>query len=248
MPDDPPADDPRPLPPPVVQPSGFAAFYQQQAGLWGEPQFPYAALEAQRRTQVAAVLTAAEQHRNHVLLDAPSLLLQAVAIPGAATPEGRLIEAVAPAWFEIIALIQRDPRAIYEIHWRKWEEIIAGAYNLSGFEVELTPRSADKGRDVIATLRGVGTVRFYDQVKAYAPGRLVPANDVRAMLGVLSAHPNVSKGIITTTSDFAPGIAQEAGLAALMPYRLELKSRDVLLPWLAEIAGRRQIVSTARER
>jgi restriction system protein len=227
-----------PMPPRPPAPSGWAPLYNARTGLWHEPEsFPYAQLEAQRRSQVAAFLAVNEQ-RNHVLLDAPSILLQAVVSQLETTADGVLIEAIAPAWLEIMAIIQRDSRAIHDIDWRKWEEIIAAAYDLSGYEVELTPRSGDKGRDVIATSKGRLTVRFYDQVKAYGPQHLVTANDVRAMLGVLSAYPNVSKGIITTTSDFAPGIAQEAGLAAFIPYRLELKPGKVLLPWLVDLASR----------
>ncbi|MDR4485370.1 MAG: restriction endonuclease [Nitrospirales bacterium] len=96
--------------------------------------------------------------------------------------EGQLIKAVAWPWFEIIALLSRDPSLAYEIKDRKWEEIIAGAYQKAGFdEVTLTPRSGDLGRDIIAVKRGVGTVRIIDQVKAYGPNHLVTANDVRAL-------------------------------------------------------------------
>jgi len=115
--------------------------------------------------------------------------------------------------------------------------MIAGAYAEQGFEVVLTPRSNDKGRDVIATSRGVGSIRYFDQVKAYGPGRLVTADDVRAMIGVLAIEGNVSKGIITTTSAFAPGILTDEGIQRLMPYRLELKARDALLEWLGGIAA-----------
>ena len=131
--------------------------------------------------------------------------------------------------------IQKDPAAIYQIGWRTWEELIAGAYTREGFEVILTPRSNDKGRDVIATKSGVGAVRFFDQVKAYAPHRVVDADEVRAMLGVLTAEANVSKGIITTTSQFAPGVWRDENIQRLMPYKLELKDREKLLPWLASI-------------
>ena len=49
-------------------------------------------------------------HRNNTLLDStPSLLLQAVVIPGESTSEGQLIEAVALPWFDIMELIQRSP-------------------------------------------------------------------------------------------------------------------------------------------
>ena len=138
-----------------------------------ETDYPYAAFAAQRRAQQFAAILTSEVQRNNALLDRPSVLLQAVIVPGDKTPEGRLVEAVALPWFEIIELINRSPEAIYEIDWRKWEEIIAGAYKQQGFEVELTPRSNDKGRDVIATLKGFGSVRFIDQVKAYRPGHVV---------------------------------------------------------------------------
>lgn len=200
--------------------------------------FPYATITAQARArQMAAVLASVDlAQRNNVLLDSPAVLLQAVIVPGDKTLEGQLIEAVALPWFEIIDLITRSPDAIYGIDWRRWEEIIAGAYKQQGFDVELTPRSNDKGRDVIATRRSLGSVRFVDQVKAYRPGHVVTAEEVRAMVGVLSLQPNISKGLVTTTSSFAPGIMKDPDIARLMPYRLELKGRDTLLEWLASIA------------
>ena len=81
----------------------------------------------------------------------PSLLLQAVVVPGTRTSEGWLIEAVAFPWFEIVKLITDDPNLAYQLSSDKWEEIIAGVYKRAGFEeVTLTPRSGDHGRDVIA--------------------------------------------------------------------------------------------------
>ena len=99
----------------------------------------------------------------------------------------------------------------------------------------LTPRSGDYGRDVIATKHGVGSVRIYDQVKAYAPGHLVPANDVRALAGILQG--NVSKGVLSTTSDFAPRVSDDPIIGPLMPHRLELRPRGILLPWLDSLAN-----------
>jgi len=203
--------------------------------------YPYAAMAAHRRAQqMAAVLASVEQlQRNNAVLETPAVLLQAVIIPREKTAEGQLVEAIALPWFEIVELINRSPATIHEIDWRKWEEIIAGAYSQQGFDVVLTPRSNDKGRDVIATSRGLGSVRFFDQVKAYRPGRVVEADEVRAMVGVLNIDidPNVSKGLVTTTSSFAPGVLKDPDIGRLMPYRLELKARDELLAWLASIAA-----------
>ena len=69
-------------------------------------------------------------------------------------------------------------------------------------EVILTPRSGDHGSDIIASKPGIGSIRIIDQVKAYSDRHRVSADEVRSILGVLSADLNVSKGIITTTSMF----------------------------------------------
>jgi restriction system protein len=167
---------------------------------------------------------------------APELTIKLLLEPRNRDAEGTLILAVAEPWYDILRMIERDPDEIYAIDPFTWEEIIAGAYKRAGFdEVILTPRSGDMGRDVVATRNGIGSIRVFDQVKAYKPGHLVTANDVRAMVGVITGAANVSKGVVTTTSAFAPRIEQDAYLAPLIPYRLELKSRDELLPWLAEL-------------
>lgn len=208
-----------------------------------EDYFPYwQHIQQQSRRNVAAFLAsqqgAGEEFPLPSALSVPELLLQAVVIPGPKVPEGRSIAAVALPWFEIMDLIQRDPDVIYQIDPRKWEEIIAAAYHRQHFEVTLTPRSGDQGRDVIAMREDVGSIRIFDQVKRYKPGHLVTLEEVHSMLGVLTAAGNVSKGVVTTTSAFASGIAKNEELARLIPFRLELKDRDKLLPWLASLAGR----------
>lgn len=169
-------------------------------------------------------------------LSKASLSLKTI-IVGDRTAEGRLVEAVAIPWFEVIAIIAKDPNAVFEIPPEKWEEIIAGAYKRAGFEkVVITPRSGDYGRDVIATKWGIGSVRVIDQVKAYGPGNLVTADDVRALAGVLHCD-GASKGFLTTTSDFAPGLARDPLIIPLIPSRLELINGAALLKRLKELAG-----------
>jgi len=180
-------------------------------------------------------------------VESPQFTVKALLEFGNPTSEGKLITAVAEPWFEILRLIQQDPNAIYQINPFKWEEIIAGAYKRAGFdEVILTPRSGDKGRDVIATKHGVGSIRIFDQVKAYKPGHVVTAEEVRAMLGVITAGANVSKGVITTTSSFAPRLLQDDFIRPYIPYRLELKPREILLPWLINLVEASESNKTTR--
>jgi restriction system protein len=164
--------------------------------------------------------------------------LQTVIECGEKTSEGDLIVAALPAWREILAILDRDPDAAFRIDSRKWEEILAGAYSAAGFdEVILTPRSGDFGRDIIAVKKGYWSIRIIDQVKAYRPGNLVSANDVRALLGVLQADRNATKGLVTTTSDFAPKIETDPFIAPFMPHRLELVNGAQLLQRLTDISA-----------
>jgi restriction system protein len=165
-----------------------------------------------------------------------NLVLQMVVVPGERVEEGRLIEAVTLPWFEIIERLVKDPDLAHKMPARLWEEIVAGAYKKAGFdEVILTPRSGDHGRDVIVIKKGLGSIRVIDQVKAYKPGHLVTANDVRALFGVLQGD-GASKGFITTTSDFAPKIKEDPLLVPFIPARLELINGKMLLKRLQELA------------
>ncbi len=124
------------------------------------------------------------------------------------TEEGNLVEAVTIPWFTIVSKLEQDPAFLNQLPWRKLEELVAGGYERAGYEVILTPRSSDGGRDIIAVKQDI-SIRIIDQIKAYAPGRRVTANDVRALLGVLSSDLNTSKGFVTTSAEFAPGIKDD---------------------------------------
>ena len=166
------------------------------------------------------------------------LLLQTIVTLTRHNDEGSIVEAVSLPWLAIAKEIEKDPAFLQQFarHPRRFEEFLAGAYERAGWsEVIITPRSNDKGRDVIATKTGFGSVRILDQAKAYSPGRLVTHDDVRAMLGVLATDSNASKGVVTTTSDFQPGILSGSEFHRFMPYRLELKNGQQLREWLSEI-------------
>lgn len=172
----------------------------------------------------------------------PELLLQAeIVVRGDKTSEGILIRASALPWLEISEHLIRDPNFLFQFARvpRKFEEFIAACYEKEGFEVTLTPQRGDKGVDVIAVKHGHGSIRFLDQTKAYKPGHLVTHNDVRAMVGALSSDQGASKGIITTTSDFQPGIFKPGGeFSVYMPHRLELKNGDATLDWIRSLMGK----------
>jgi restriction system protein len=169
-----------------------------------------------------------------------SLMVQSTVIALDPVNRGRLIESVTGLWFDIVDLLRQDPAQAFQIPPERWEEIIAGSYKRAGFdEVILTPRSGDLGRDVIATKKGIGSIRVLDQVKAYKPGHLVTADDVRALLGVVTAD-RASKGFLTTTSAFAPNLPKDPLLERFIPDRLELIDGVTLQARLEELARDRR--------
>lgn len=153
----------------------------------------------------------------------PHVLLQCLVEPISKVPEGSHIKFIEPAWSALRTALLRDPNALHHLNPRQLEELVAASYDQAGFDkVILTPRSGDFGRDVIAYKGGWGSIRIIDQVKAFSREHLVEANDVRALLGVLQADRSATKGIVTTTSDFAPRIVTDPFIAPFLPFRLEL--------------------------
>jgi restriction system protein len=188
------------------------------------------------RTQVGA--TASAQISTDHATQNSTLVVSSLIIPDRKTASGTLIKSVSATWYEIVRYVGSDWANAHKVPADKWEEIVAGAFKRADFdEVTLTPRSGDHGRDVIAIKRGFGCVKIIGSVKAYAPGNLVPYDDVRALLGVMSGEQDVSKGIVTTTSDFPSEIADDPFIKPFLPTRLELVNGTELRQWLADVSG-----------
>ncbi len=138
----------------------------------------------------------------------PTVLLHTQLLSfGDRTPEGQLIKAPTATWFEICNHLSTDPSFRFEFceEPRKFEEFLAGTYRTEGWEhVTLTPRSGDRGRDVIAELN---SDRILQEAKAYNAQRLVTRSQVSDLYGVLKLDTDATKAIITTTADFAPGVS-----------------------------------------
>jgi restriction system protein len=192
--------------------------------------------ERHRQAVMAAIAAATTGSREEYVPDFPVLVSQTVIIPHEKTDEGQLIKAATFPLLAIIERIMKDPSLMYEVDPRKWEEIIAATYDESGLfdEVTLTPRSGDRGRDVIAVKRGFGSVRLIESVKRHTPGTKTTAEEVQALLGVLLSDPQASKGIVSTTWEFAPMIWENLQITQYIPHRLELVDGKALLKRLNE--------------
>ena len=146
--------------------------------------------------------------------------------------DGDIIDVLDIPWEAIVDYLDNDWTRASEIPWRKWEEIVAGAYKRHGFDVViLTNRSGDHGRDIVAEKKGFCSIKIIDSVKAYKPGHLVSADDVRSLIGVMHGDQSVSKGILSTTSDFAPRLREDPFIKPFLDTRLDLMHGKRLMNW-----------------
>ncbi|RYZ01811.1 MAG: restriction endonuclease [Myxococcales bacterium] len=162
------------------------------------------------------------------------LLLSAIVEGIGDHSDGQLVRLIAPAWWALEDLLQEDPELLFQLKDRKFEELLAGKYEAAGYRAILTPRSGDYGVDVIAESKEGPRVRIFDQAKRYSRGRLVPANDVRALMGSW-AFRDATAGVVTTTSDFAPRIGEDPAIKNALSQGLRLINGPTLLQELAEL-------------
>jgi restriction system protein len=201
----------------------------------GPPRFGPPRFGPPRRTSAAVGAAHGEGQAQAEGAAQVALTVSGIIIPERPVEEGVLIRATGNLWAEIVARLSADWSEAYKLTPRQWEELVAGAFEKEGYRVTLTPQSGDHGRDVIAVKHGIGCVKIIGSVKAYRPQNLVSYDDVRALLGVMSGERDVSKGIITTTSDFPPLIARDPFIASFMPTRLELINGTELQQWLTTL-------------
>lgn len=78
-------------------------------------------------------------------------------------------------------------------------------------------------------------IRVIESVKRYGPNNPVGYDDVRALYCVVEAD-RASKGFLSTTSTFAPGLREDPLLKPLISPRIELVDGTLLLARLKELA------------
>lgn len=130
----------------------------------------------------------------------------------------------------LIERFARDPQQLYGITPRSFEELIAEVFDGFGFEVELTKRTRDNGRDVIAMKHAPTKLRCLIECKRHASDNKVDVGIVRELFGVLH-DDGATNGILATTSFFT---APAKDFIQRNQWRLDGKDFHGVLEWLRE--------------
>jgi hypothetical protein len=91
---------------------------------------------------------------------------------------------------------------VYELGWRRFEELLADVFRANGLETILTRASKDGGADVIV-FKGLLRTRPYGiiECKKYGPNRSLTVANVRALVGC-AVDWNVRRAWLATTARF----------------------------------------------
>ena len=165
-----------------------------------------------------------------------ALLWDDVLFPGFPDTAQRIAIASNENWSKVIQYLSANPRALYELTPRKFEELIAEILEREGYVTTLTPERKDGGFDVLALRDSpVGKHLYLVECKQYAQSNPVGVSIVRALYGVVE-RKKASAGLIVTTSRFTKGALE---FQADIPHRMSLRKYEDLRELLEFHAGER---------
>jgi len=126
-----------------------------------------------------------------------------------------------------------DSDTLFHLTPEQFEELIADIWARFGYEIELTKRTRDGGRDVVAIRRAHVELKFLIECKRYAKLRKVGVSFVRALYGI-KTHEGATKAIIATTSSFTRDATTFVGSHR---WELEARDHDGIVGWVKEARG-----------
>jgi restriction system protein len=119
--------------------------------------------------------------------------------------ERQIIVDVQSASDDLLNKVHSNPKLLYDLTPRGFEEFVAEILDRLGYEVTLTPASKDGGKDIYAAKKDhLGTFLYVVECKQYAPDRRVGVGLIRELNGVVQAE-RATAGILATTSFFTRG-------------------------------------------
>jgi restriction system protein len=150
-------------------------------------------------------------------------------LSAAAVLPPQLVVAVENTNCKILEQLRHDPRKLWELSPRKFEEIVAELLTGFGYDVQLTPFSRDGGFDMYAAKKdAVGSFLFLVECKRYTPPDKVGVQVIRSLHGVVQ-QKQANAGIVATTSFFTKGAKE---FQNRLNHQLHLNDYFALQSWL----------------
>jgi len=138
---------------------------------------------------------------------------------------------------KLINYFSKNPHELKTVDRRLFEEMIAEIFNGFGYEVELTQKTRDGGRDIIAIKNSEAELKYLIECKRPDPGNVIGIKPVRELFGV-KQDERATKAILATTSYFS-----KDALQFFDRNKWELESRDFegLMDWIERYKSAKNI-------
>jgi len=135
---------------------------------------------------------------------------------------------------ELITALKSSPYLLRELSPREFEQVVAEIFMSNGFHVDLTKRTRDGGKDIIAIHTdklGIQT-KYFIECKRYSEGNKIGVDVVRALQGVKNTKNGPNKTILATTSSFTADARKFVENEAASSWDMTLVDYNDIVRWL----------------
>jgi restriction endonuclease Mrr/DNA-directed RNA polymerase subunit RPC12/RpoP len=135
---------------------------------------------------------------------------------------------------ELVSALKSSPYLLRDLSPREFEEVVAEMFRAKGFVVDLTKRTRDGGKDVVAVHTDVLGIpsKYFIECKHYSENNKVGVEIVRALHGVMNTKDGPNKTILATTSTFTAGAKGFVENEATSKWDMTLADYDQIVRWL----------------
>ena len=139
---------------------------------------------------------------------------------------------------DLLHEVNKKPEIIYAIDSRQFEELVAHIFFMHGFKVELTKKTRDGGRDIIAIKSDLDLkLKYLIECKRYSMENPVNVELVRALYGV-QMQEGANKSVLATTSRFTSDAKEFANKQNTTEWAMDLKDINDIRQWVASAANK----------
>jgi HJR/Mrr/RecB family endonuclease len=135
---------------------------------------------------------------------------------------------------ELVSALKSSPYLLRDLSSREFEEVVAEVFRAKGFVVDLTKKTRDGGKDIIAVhTDGLGIQsKYFIECKHNAENNKVGVDIVRELHGVMNTKDGPNKTILATTSTFTSGAKGFVENEAASKWDMTLADYDEIVRWL----------------
>lgn len=91
--------------------------------------------------------------------------------------------------YELLLKLNNNPKLLYSLTPRKFEEVVAELFYRMGYDVTITQMTRDGGKDIyVAKKNELGSFLYIVECKKYSPDRTIGVGFIRELYGVVQAE------------------------------------------------------------